>query len=67
MGFVTNDIYDSNVFCVKKYGQNTVKIIQMESCRKSGYEEITETTKKGSKNTEKLSNNITRAKTNKRE
>lgn len=67
MGIVTNDIYDSNVFCVKKYGQNTVKIIQMESCRKSGFEEITTTTKKGTKNTEKLSNNITRAKTNIRE
>ena len=67
MSIVASDIYDSNVICVKKYGENTVKIIHMESCRKKGFEELIENPKKGSKNTEKLSNNITRAKTTIRE
>lgn len=67
MSIVASDIYDSNVICVKKYGENTVKIIHMESCRKKGFEELIENPKKGSINTEKLSNNITRAKTTIRE
>ena len=67
MSLAVNDIYDSNVFVVKKYGEHLVKIIQMESCRKSGFEELTEKPKKGTQNTEKLSNNITRAKTTIRE
>lgn len=67
MSIVASDIYDSNVFVVKKYGEHTVKIIKMESCRKSGFEELTEKPKKGTQNTEKLLNNITRAKTNIRE
>lgn len=58
-------LYQEDITIVKQLGDNRLKVVNMSACRVSGLEldkEI-EFSKKNSVNTEKLSNNIVRAKT----
>jgi len=58
-------LYDNDITIVKQIGDSKLKVVNMSSCRVSGLETDKELTfsEKNSVNTEKLSNNIVRAKT----
>ena len=58
-------LYDNDVTIVKQLGDSRLKVINMSVCRISGLEPdgFIEYTKKNSVNSEKLSNNVARAKT----
>lgn len=62
MAFVTDTPYERDVFTVKQLGEHTVKISYCSTLRKSGWEDERPHVKKGTVNTEKLSNNLSRAK-----
>lgn len=59
-----NSLYDFNIGTVKQLGDNKLKVTLMSACRVAGYEafEDKQVVKKNSVNTEKLSNNLSRAK-----
>lgn len=66
MGYLgRNSLYDNDVTIVKQLGDSRLKVINMSTCRVSGLEQdkFVEYSKKNTVNTEKLSNNIVRAKT----
>lgn len=63
MALYTDTPYKHDVFSVKKLGNHTVKIAYCETIREKGWELDREVGEKGSVNTEKLSNNLSRAKT----
>lgn len=72
MSYITNDPYDRDLYTVKQYGDHTVKITYCKTMRKAGWEspgfDGTEPkAKKGTVNGEKLSNNLSRAKSTVRE
>ena len=58
---ITKQPYKSDVFTVKQYG-HIAKISYCKVVREAGWEEMETKAKKGTKNTEKLSNNLARAK-----
>ena len=62
MSLTTNSPYRHNVFSVKQLGEHTVKIAYCSVIRESGWECEKDFKIKGSVNTEKLSNNLSRAK-----
>lgn len=57
-------VYKRETAVIKKYGDNLYKLVQHKVIREAGWEEIdkSELERKDVKNTEKLSNNISRAK-----
>lgn len=63
MAFSTDNPYLHDVFTVKQLGEHTVKIAYCSTVRESGWEDNREFVTKGSVNDEKLSNNLSRAKT----
>ena len=67
MPISTNNLYDADIYTVKRYGDHTLRVSYLRVCRKSGYEPIDDAPKKGTVNTEKLSNNLVRAKSTIRE
>lgn len=58
----TDTPYQHDVFTVKQYGDYKVKIAYCKSMRESGWEDLRGKNKKCSVNSEKLSNNLSRAK-----
>ena len=54
--------YKSDVYTLKRYGSNIVKISYCHVLREAGWEDEREQKKKGSVNAEKLDNNLSRAK-----
>ncbi len=62
-------LYSSDIFTIKRYGDHTVKITHHASLRNSGYELDCDITKgkRGTVNSEKLENNLCRAKSKVRE
>lgn len=62
MPFRTDSPYIQNVFTVKQYGEHTIKIAYCKNIREDGWEDDRKKTKKGTVNTEKMENNISRAK-----
>lgn len=62
MEFVANTPYERDVFTIKQFGEHTVRIAYCCTLRKSGWEENVPRPKKGTVNTEKLTNNLSRAK-----
>ena len=67
MPISTNNLYDVDIYTVKRYGDHTLRVSYLRVCRKSGYEPIDDAPQKGTVNTEKLSNNLVRAKSTVRE
>lgn len=67
MSFTTNDLYEHDVYTVKRFGDHTLRVSYIRACRKAGFEPIEDTPKKGTVNSEKLSNNLVRAKSTVRE
>ena len=67
MSLTASSLYDTDVTIVKQLGDDKLKVVNMSVCRKSGYEidGFTEVKHqdKNTVNTEKLSNNVARAKT----
>lgn len=59
--------YDFDIVTVKQLGDHTVKATYTSACRSKGFEDMKSYAKKGSVNTEKLNNNIVRAKTSVKE
>ncbi|MBQ9135839.1 MAG: hypothetical protein IJX66_07095 [Lachnospiraceae bacterium] len=62
MPLKTNDPYLHDVFTVKQLGKHTVKIAYSSSVRDKGWEDDRKHSDKGTVNTEKLMNNLSRAK-----
>lgn len=62
MAFTTDTPYERDVYTVKQLGEHTVRIAYCSTLRKSGWEDDRPKTKKASVNTEKLTNNLSRAK-----
>lgn len=60
--FVTSDLFDRDIYCIKQYTDTKYKITQLSACRKKGYEDNVKHSKKNSVNEDKLMNNISRAK-----
>ncbi|MBQ8803346.1 MAG: hypothetical protein IJZ53_06925 [Tyzzerella sp.] len=58
-------LYQEDITIVKQLGDSRLKVVNLSACRVSGLEEdkLIEYSKKNTVNTEKLSNNIVRAKT----
>ena len=46
-----NEVYQRNVGHLKRYNENTYKLVYMKSCRQSGYEDSAQNAAKGTKNT----------------
>lgn len=63
MSFTTDTPYQHDMFIVKRLGDHTAKIVYCASLREAGWEDSRTQSKKASVNTEKLANNISRAKT----
>lgn len=59
----TNDLYERDLFIIKKYNTNSAKITYLAASRKKGYESNNKFSKKCSINDNKLENNLSRAKT----
>ena len=55
-------LYEDNVVTVKQLGENCIKVTHLSTCRIKGIEEERQYVPKSSVNTEKLDNNISRAK-----
>ncbi|MBQ6996565.1 MAG: hypothetical protein IJN64_19115 [Lachnospiraceae bacterium] len=62
MALFTDTPYERDIFTVKQLGEHTVRIAYCSTLRKSGWEDERPHTKKGTVNTEKLTNNLSRAK-----
>ena len=62
MALFTDTPYERDIFTVKQLGEHTVRIAYCSTLRKSGWEDDRPHTKKGTVNTEKLTNNLSRAK-----
>jgi len=62
MSGFTDNPYKRDIYTVKQFGEHTVKIAYCSTLRESGWEDLRETKKKGSVNSEKLDNNLSRAK-----
>lgn len=62
MPLYTNNPYDYDVTSIKQFGNNIVKVTNLNICRKPGYESEKKQVKKGSVNDSKLDNNLSRAK-----
>ena len=58
----SGDPYIRDVFTVKQYGEHTVKIAYCSTIREKGWEDDRQHAAKGSVNTDKLENNLSRAK-----
>ncbi len=64
----TNDPYDHNIYSIKQYGHDMVRITYIKSCRQAGWEELElKPKKKRGSNPAKLDNNLARAKSTVRE
>lgn len=55
------DLYDHDITTLKQYGEHTVRVTYMSSCRAKGIEDDRDKSRKGTVNEEKLSDNIIRA------
>ena len=62
MPLTTDTPYKRDVFTIKQYGKHIQKITYCAFLRESGWEDTREHTPKGTKNDEKLANNLSRAK-----
>ena len=62
MKLTTDSPYEHDIFTVKQLGEHTVKIAYSSSMREPGWEDEREHVKKGTVNSSKLSNNLSRAK-----
>lgn len=58
---LNRDLYDYDITTVKQYGEHTVRVTYMSSCRAKGIEDDRDKSRKGTVNEEKLSDNIIRA------
>ena len=54
--------YVSDVYTIRQYGDHTQKIVWLKACRESGWESDQCKRKRGTANTTKLDNNLSRAK-----
>lgn len=62
MPFETNSPYKHDVFTVKQYGENHLKITYCKTLRESGWEDERKQSQRGTVNDVKLDNNLSRAK-----
>ncbi len=68
MPLFSNSAYEKDIFIVKQYGDNLARIIYLPAARQSGWEPLGDKkSKKDVVNDDKLSNNISRAKSKVRE
>lgn len=67
MSGFTDSPYKHDIYTVKQLGEHTVKISYCSVVREAGWEDLREPKKKGTVNSEKLSNNLARAKATVRE
>lgn len=62
MPLVTDSPYKRDIFTVKQYGENVIKITYCKTLRESGWEDDRKHSDKGTINEEKLSNSLSRTK-----